>query len=161
MSVSVDGACLTAKKPTREWFEADMMPETIRCTNLGALRKTRAVNLELPATPSSFLSGNLVQGHVDGVGKVKSTRQERGGLVLSLSFPSRLSRYIAEKGSIAINGVSLTVIETTRGICAVGIIPHTATHTNLGALKHGDTVNIEVDVIAKYVERLVNKNTDI
>ena len=154
-SISVDGACLTAaKKHTGEWFEADLMPETVARTNLGALQRGRAVNLELPATPSSFLSGHIVQGHVDGVGKVTGARRERGGLVLSLSFPPRLSRYIAEKGSVAINGVSLTVIETTRGTCAVGIIPHTATHTNLGALKKGDAVNIETDVIAKYLERL-------
>lgn len=154
-SVAVDGACLTVIKKTTRAFSADLMPETTRKTSLAKRRVGDIVNLELPATPTSFLSGHIVQGHIDGVGIVRAVREEKGSHIIEIGVSSRTGRYIAPKGSIAVNGVSLTIIGTSPARFSVGIIPHTWNETNLHRLKRGDAVNVEVDVLAKYVEQFV------
>ncbi len=163
-SVSVDGACLTVTAKNKSSFTADIMPETKRRTTLGNLRRGDTVNLELPATPNSFLSGHIVQGHVDGTGVVTKMRKEGASYILSFSCPRPLARSVVEKGSIALNGVSLTVIDAGASGFTVGIIPHTWQVTALHKLKRGGRVNIETDVLAKYAEKnylkkLTMKNT--
>lgn len=155
-SVAVNGACLTViTKQSTTTFTVEIMPETKKRTTLGMLKKGSVVNLELPATPETFLSGHIVQGHIDGVGKISNVKQEGNSHILTVNVPINLTRYIVAKGSIAINGVTLTVITVIKDTFTVGTIPYTQTHTNLGNLKTGDRVNIEVDILAKYVEKLV------
>ena len=136
------------------------MSETFERTNFGALKNGNLVNLELPATPKSFLSGHIVQGHVDGIGAVKKVKKDENQVTLSISIPRQLSRYIVAKGSIAVNGVSLTVIDAKPGSFSVGIIPHTWKSTMFRTLKPKAEVNIETDVLAKYIEKFIsNKRT--
>lgn len=156
-SVSVDGVCLTAIGKKKNTFLADVMPETVCKTSLAKRRIGDLVNLELSATPVSFLAGHIVQGHVDGVGTIKKIRQVGSGRILTVSVPRTLTRYIVSKGSIAVNGASLTVIASGKDYFTVGIIPYTWKTTNLSGLMRGDTVNIEVDVLAKYAEKLLKK----
>lgn len=156
-SVALDGACLTVVAKGKNSFSADIMPETARRTTLSDLRRGTSVNLELPATPASFLSGHIVQGHVDGVGTVEEIRKDGSDRILKIAIPRNLARYVVSKGSIALNGISLTVIQAGRGYFTVGIIPHTWNTTNLCTVMRGNAVNVEVDVLAKYVEKLVKK----
>lgn len=156
-SIAVDGACLTVVAKERDTFTTDIMEETARVTTLGALRKGARINLELPAMPTSFLAGHIVQGHVDGVGTVKKITEEKNCHLLTIAVPTSLVRYVVPKGSIAINGVSLTVIAAHKNNVTVGIIPHTRGSTNLGLLVVGSCVNIEMDVLAKYCERLATR----
>ncbi|MBI4079913.1 riboflavin synthase [Candidatus Kaiserbacteria bacterium] len=153
-SITVEGACLTVVAKGKGSFSADIMPETARRTTLGGLKGGAHVNLELPATPASFLSGHIVQGHVDGVGKLVGVARKGNSHVLKFSIPRALSKYIVEKGSIAVNGVALTVVEAGKNYFTVGIIPHTRENTSFRTLKVGARANIEVDVLAKYVEKL-------
>jgi len=157
-SVAVNGACLTVVGKKGISFIADIMPETARRTTLGRLRRKTPVNLELPATPASFLSGHIVQGHIDGIGSVKKIVKDGGSHILTIAIPRVLGRYIVPKGSVAINGVSLTIITARSSMFTAGIIPHTFRVTMLGTLAPGDTVNIEVDVLAKYAEKFARKH---
>lgn len=151
-SVAVNGACLTVvKKPTRNAFLVEVMPETAKQTALGTIHEGTLVNLELPATPETFLSGHIVQGHVDGLGKVEKVGKVGNSKVLTVTLPKRLHRYVVSKGSIAVNGVSLTVIDTLDNAFTVGIIPYTWKHTTFQTLRVGDYVNIETDIFAKYI----------
>lgn len=150
MSISVDGACLTTVARKKDTFSADIMTETARKTSLAKRRVGDLVNLELPATPSSFLAGHIVQGHVDGIGTIQEIRKIGSGRTLKITVPRSLTRHIVYKGSIAVNGISLTVIEARKDHFTVGIIPHTWSTTNLRAVKRGDKVNLEADVLAKY-----------
>jgi riboflavin synthase len=152
-SVAVDGVCLTVADATTETFRADVMGETLRRTTLAALVPGAPVNLERAATPSSRLGGHLVQGHVDGVGTVLFRTPAGGWHDLRVSLPDGLSRYVVEKGSITVDGVSLTVVAVTDDWFEVGLIPTTLEQTTLGRRAAGDPVNLEVDVIAKYVEK--------
>ena len=154
-SVAVDGVCLTAVSVSGDTFVADLLPETRRRTTLGDVAVGRQVNLELAATPTTVLGGHLVQGHVDGVGTV--ARREPGPAWddVTVSMPAALTRYVVEKGSIALDGVSLTVVRADTDQVSVSLIPETLRRTAWGAKQVGDRVNIEVDVIAKYVERLL------
>lgn len=154
-SVAVDGACLTVVGKKARVFSADIMPETVGRTTLGHLSRGVCVNLELPASPTSFLSGHVVEGHIDGIGTLTKIAQKGNSRMLTFSIPRTLSKYVVEKGSITVNGVALTVIESGKNHFTVGIIPHTRKATNLSALKRGDKINIEVDVLAKYVEKFV------
>lgn len=154
-SVAVEGACLTVVGKTKHAFSADIMPETAERTTLGTLSRGVLINLELPSTPMTFLSGHIVQGHIDDVAVVKSIAKKGNSRILTLSIPRALSRYIVEKGSIAVNGVSLAVIKALQGRFSVGIIPHTWEKTSLRELKIGKRVNVEVDIIAKYAEKLL------
>mgnify|MGYP001570766181 CR=1 FL=1 len=156
-SVSVNGICLTAVEANNDYFSVDCMPETESRTNIKNLQVSDLVNLELPATPSSFLSGHIVQGHIDGVAKLKNITKQKNSYILKFSIPTNMTKYIAEKGSIAINGISLTVIDAKKDYFTIGIIPFTWDNTMLSIIRPGDFVNIEVDILAKYLERLARK----
>lgn len=156
-SVAVDGICLTVTDIDQTTFGVDVMPETVERTNLQYLKPGDLVNLELPATASSLLSGHIVQGHIDGIAQLQTSICQGNSKVLKFSIPKELAKYIVEKGSIAVNGISLTVIESAGNYFAVGIIPHTWEKTMLNTIKTGDYVNIEVDILAKYVEKLIGR----
>ncbi len=156
-SVSVSGVCLTAVGIAADSFRADLAQETWRRTSFARLKKGALVNLELPMRASGRFDGHVVQGHVDGVGTVISFAPVADGndYVLAINVPSELTRYIVSKGSLAIEGISLTVAAIDGTEVRVAIIPHTAEMTNLSSLKAGDPVNLEVDVVAKYVEKMM------
>jgi len=156
-SISVSGVCLTAVDITRDTFTADLAQETWIRTSFSRLKTGALVNLELPMRASGRFDGHVVQGHVDGIGTVVSLEPIPDGndYLLTINVPSELTRYIVAKGSLAIEGISLTVAVIEGTEARVAIIPHTATVTNLHSLKPGDPVNLEVDVIAKYVEKMV------
>ena len=155
-SISVSGACLTAIARTSGGFVADVSRETLDRTTLGSLDAGSTVNLELSLTPASALGGHLVTGHVDGVGELVSQGEDARSRRMRLRVPAGLERYIAAKGSICVDGVSLTVNEVEGREFGVNIIPHTAAVTTLGAARPGSRFNVEVDLIARYVERLLN-----
>jgi riboflavin synthase len=154
-SVAVNGACLTATGVTPGSFTADVMDETLRRTTLGALRPGDPVNLELPLRAADRLGGHFVQGHVDGVGSIAAVQDEGFSRLVEIEADPGLMRYVVEKGSIAVDGVSLTVASLAEGTFGVSLIPETLERTTLGRASPGDSVNLEVDVLAKYVERLV------
>ena len=154
-SVAVNGVCLTATGVGDGGFDADVMPETLRRTSLGALRPGDHVNVELPLRPSDRLGGHMVQGHVDGTGTIDSLTDEGFARLVRVSAPAELLRYVVEKGSIAVDGVSLTVFGVEDDAFTVSLIPETLERTTLGRAEPGRTVNLEVDVLAKYVEKLV------
>jgi riboflavin synthase len=149
-SISVNGCCLTVVELGPGRWEADTVGETLARTNLGRLVPGDPVNLERPVRPDGRLGGHLVQGHVDGVGVVVSPAPD-----LRVRAPGTVARYLVEKGSVTVDGCSLTVVEVIDDVFSVAIIPHTAAVTTLGAKAVGDEVNLEADVIAKYVERLL------
>jgi riboflavin synthase len=155
-SIAVNGACLTAVEVGRDAFSADLAPETLRRSNLGDLGPGARVNLERPLTPTDRLSGHIVQGHVDGTGEFLSLDQLGDeNWWLKIRVPAELDRYLVFKGSIAIDGISLTIASLERDVLAVTIIPHTYQNTTLGTHKPGDRVNLECDVLAKHVEKLL------
>jgi riboflavin synthase len=153
-SISVSGICLTVIESRENSFSVDFIQETNDKTNIGLLKENDLVNLELPATPSSLLSGHIVQGHVDTTAKVKEIKSEENQKTFVFELRDNLSKYMVDKGSITINGVSLTIIKVHDKKFSVGVIPHTYEVTQFSRLKTGDIVNIEVDVLAKYVEKL-------
>ena len=157
-SVAVNGVCLTATAVGDGGFDADVMAETLRRTSLGALSEGDGVNLELPLRASDRLGGHVVQGHVDGLGTVESLSDEGFARVVRIAAPSELLRYVVEKGSIAVDGVSLTVAEVDGDGFSVSLIPETLERTTLGEVAPGRSVNLEVDVLAKYVEKLVARS---
>ncbi|MDQ6914930.1 MAG: riboflavin synthase [Actinomycetota bacterium] len=154
-SVAVNGVCLTATAIDPPRFAADVMEETLRHSSLGSLDAGARVNLELPLRPSDRLGGHIVQGHVDGVGTVRELADEGNARRMTIESEPELLRYVVEKGSIAVDGVSLTVSELEDDAFEVSLIPETLERTTLGRAWPGDKVNLEVDVLAKYVERLV------
>lgn len=155
-SISVNGVCLTALGITADSFAADLAPETLERSNLGELASGSRVNLERPVTPATRLSGHIVQGHVDATAVVESLGDlGAGNWWLKVRVPEALDRYLVHKGSIAIDGISLTIASLEGSIVGVTIIPHTMAHTTLGTAKTGSRVNIEVDVLAKHVEKLL------
>jgi riboflavin synthase len=154
-SIAVNGCCLTAVDITSETFAADLSGETLRRTSLGEMKPGTRVNLERPLTAMKELGGHFVQGHVDGVGRVARIEPEGANWWFGVQVPHDLARYIAMKGSIALDGISLTVAAWRDGVIETAIIPFTYEHTNLSSLKIGDPVNIECDILAKYVERMV------
>lgn len=157
-SVSINGICLTIRdKPRNNEFSIEIMPETQRKTMLGDLAPSDTVNLELPATTETLLSGHIVQGHVDGTGIIENIEKDGNSRIFTIRVSNTLTRYIVDKGAISVNGISLTVIHSHKDSFMVGIIPFTWTHTMLHTVKKGDRVNIEVDVIAKYIEKLFTK----
>ena len=159
-SVAVNGVCLTVVARGLEDLSFDLSEETLARSTLGRLGRGDPVNLERPVTLSARLGGHLVQGHVDGVGEVSGIeRDDQGGAVLTTRVPKRLLRYAVEKGSITVDGVSLTIAELAGDGMRVALIPHTLAVTTLGTLVPGDLVNLEMDVIAKYVERLMADDT--
>jgi riboflavin synthase len=159
-SIAVNGCCLTAVDIVKETFAADLSGETLRRTSLGEMKTGTRVNLERPLTAAKELGGHFVQGHVDGVGRVARLDPEGANWWFGVEVPADLARYIAMKGSVALDGISLTVAGRHEGRVDTAIIPYTYEHTNLSALKIGDAVNIECDILAKYVERIVEGRKD-
>jgi riboflavin synthase len=156
-SISVNGCCLTVATRGEESFTADVMHETLAKTSLGALEPGARVNLERAVTPATRLGGHIVQGHVDGTGAVvRRTPSEHWELV-QVSLSAELERYLVAKGSITVDGISLTVVEVGVDWFTVSLIPETLARTTLGFKQPGDVVNLEVDVIAKYVEKMVSR----
>lgn len=154
-SIAVNGICLTAIDCGPDHFDADLSAETLNLTTSGQWAVGRAVNLERALTPAKPLGGHLVTGHVDGVGTLVSRHEDARSWRFRFEAPAALARYIARKGSICIDGVSLTVNDVDSICFGVNIIPHTLSHTTLGALVAGDRVNLEVDLVARYLERLL------
>jgi riboflavin synthase len=154
-SIAVSGCCLTAVEISGKGFAADLSGETLRRTSLGEMKPGTRVNLERPLTAEKELGGHFVQGHVDGVGRVARLESEGANWWLGVRVPAELARYVAMKGSIALDGISLTVAGWHDGVVETAIIPYTYEHTNLSSLSVGDAVNVECDVLAKYVERLL------
>lgn len=158
ISVAVSGICLTVVSYDKNSFVIDFMPETAKKTNIQYLQNNCLVNLELPATIETFLAGHMVQGHVDEVGKIIDIKHVDNSRLFTFKISKKISKYIVEKGSIAVNGISLTVIDIKDDYFTVGIIPHTWNKTMLHSANAGDSVNLEVDVIAKYLEKLLAKS---
>ncbi|MCX6433586.1 MAG: riboflavin synthase [Actinobacteria bacterium] len=154
-SIAVNGVCLTVVDMADGAFSADVMQETLRRSSLGRLVVDAPVNLERAARVDSRLGGHIVQGHVDGVATVRDITPTDNWTTVTFALPAELARYIVEKGSITVDGVSLTVVAVDNASFTVSLIPTTLAHTTLGTCRPGDIVNIEVDVIAKYVERLM------
>lgn len=154
-SVAINGTCLTVVEYKDDWFVVEMIPETVRRTMFESLELGDRVNLERPVSGMQLLDGHVVQGHVDGVGEVVSIEDEENSREILVRVPKDLEKYIVEKGSIAINGISLTVIEIVDSVLKVGIIPHTWEVTMLSDVKPGMHVNLEVDILAKYLEKLI------
>lgn len=155
-SIAVNGVCLTAVVLTEQGFVADLSAETLSATTSGHWVAGQPVNLERALTPSKPLGGHLVSGHVDGVGHLLERHEEARSWRMRFKLPPELAHYVARKGSITIDGVSLTVNEVEGAEFGVNIIPQTLSHTTLGRLKAGDPVNLEVDLIARYLERLLS-----
>jgi riboflavin synthase len=153
-SIAVNGACLTVVERADECLAFELSPETLARTSLRRLRRDDGVNLERPLTLATRLGGHLVQGHVDGVASVVAIEASGDAVTLAVRIPSELERYVVQKGSIALDGVSLTVAELRGSQVRIALIPHTLAATTLGAARSGDPINVEVDILAKYVERL-------
>jgi riboflavin synthase len=160
-SIAVNGACLTVTEKTDRGFSADVSAETLTRTNLKLLKSGDRVNLEKSLRMNSFLGGHLVLGHVDGLGKIQEKMNKSNSLQLGVEIDTELSRYIVEKGSVAVDGISLTVNRCEKNRFYVTIIPHTARNTTLEFKKVADLVNIETDIIGKYVEKLLNRGKGI
>ncbi|HVL32888.1 MAG TPA: riboflavin synthase, partial [Actinomycetota bacterium] len=155
-SVAVNGACVTVTERSNDAFACDLVPETVARTNLGILDVGEEVNLERPVRAADRLGGHIVQGHVDAVGVVRSRRKVGAQEMLEITVPFELTRYLAPQGSVALDGVSLTVVAVDRDRFKVALIPHTVSVTTLGKKGQGASVNVEVDVLSKYVERHMN-----
>ncbi len=158
-SISVNGACLTITNLNTNSFSVDIMPETLKRTNLGLFHTEDELNLERPLTLDKPLDGHLVQGHVDATGRVASVSQEDETTMIRFEAPSEVMRYMVEKGFIAVDGVSLTVVAQDTGSFQVAIVGYTRENTTLGRRRVGELVNLEVDIIAKYVERFSQAGT--
>jgi len=158
-SVAVNGVCLTAVSADAQAFTAEVMNETLRRSSLAEVAAGRRVNLELPLRAQDRLGGHVVQGHVDGVGAVSGVEDDGFARVVTIDAPPELLRYVVEKGSIAVDGVSLTIAALRGDAFEVALIPHTLEVTTFGAMQQGDDVNLEVDVLAKYVEKLIHLDT--
>lgn len=156
-SIAVNGVCLTIASLNRRRFTVDVSPETERRSNLGNLAVGSAVNLERPLAYGGRMGGHLVEGHVDGVGTIAAVEPDKESYLFTLEVPRTLSRYVVEKGFVAVDGISLTVVFERPGQFTVAVIPYTYQHTTLGGYRPGDTVNLEVDILAKYVERLLGE----
>lgn len=154
-SIAVNGVCLTVTDFGSNWFTLDAVPETMRRTNLGTLKIGSKVNVERAMQLSSRFGGHIVSGHIDGVGTLKVRREEDLAVVLTFETTEAVMRYVVGKGSICVNGVSLTVMEVDTHSFSVSVIPHTGVSTTLLSSRVGDVVNLECDVLAKYVEKLL------
>jgi riboflavin synthase len=157
-SINVNGVCLTAVDLRPDRFSADVSPETLRLSNLGGLRAASPVNLERPLSPSGRLGGHIVQGHVDGTGEFLSL-EDLGddNWWLKVRYPGELDAYMVRKGSIAIDGISLTIADLAAGVLSATVIPHTFRNTTLAGYRAGARVNLECDILAKHVEKLLEK----
>jgi riboflavin synthase len=154
-SISINGVCLTVVAHDAHSFAVDIVDETLERTNLGRLQAGHPVNLERALTPESRMGGHIVQGHIDDVGTLVELSGTPEATVLRVDAPEAVARYVVEKGFIAVDGISLTVTEVSGSTFSVAVIPYTLQHTVLGSREPGDHVNLEVDIVAKYVERLL------
>ena len=154
-SIAVNGTCLTVTSLEEGSFSVDTMPETLRRTNLGLLTPGAPVNLEQALTLSTPLGGHITQGHVDATGSLVSTDPESDALMMRFEAPPQVMKYVVEKGFIAVDGISLTVVEWDESSFTVSVVKYTQDNTNLGVRKPGDVVNLEVDILAKYAEKLL------
>ena len=159
-SIAVNGVCLTVTSISGRKFNADVMAETLRRSSLGLLKHGSKVNLERAMAANGRFGGHIVSGHIDGVGVISSFEKEDNAVWVEIEAPAKILRYIVEKGSIAIDGISLTVAKLTDSSFAVSVIPHTGEETTLLNRNPGDIVNLENDIVGKYVERLMNFKTD-
>ena len=159
-SVAVNGVCLTVSSFTGNTFTADVMHETLNRSGLGDLKQGSPVNLERAMAANGRFGGHIVSGHIDGVGKIAKIKQDDNAIWYTVDTGPEIMRYIVEKGSVAIDGISLTVARLTENSFSVSIIPHTAKETILGLKKVGDTVNIENDIVGKYIEKLMQPKTE-
>ena len=158
-SIAVSGVCLTVVDMTASTFTVDVMPETLKRSTLGSLRPGATVNLERAVQAGGRLGGHLVNGHVDGVGTVRSRRQQGNAVFFDIDVETEVSKYTVPKGSVAVDGISLTVVEARPAGFSVSIIPHTLAQTTLDDARVGTRVNIEVDIIAKYVEAFISRKS--
>ena len=154
-SIAVNGTCLTAVSFTKGEFSVDLSPETMRRTSLGKLSEGSLVNLERALLASDRMGGHIVQGHVDGTGRIMSTKTDGDSIIFRVRVPKRLNKYIVEKGFIAVDGISLTVVQRGASSFTLAVIPFTLKNTNLAGLSVGDQVNLEADILAKYIESLL------
>ena len=159
-SIAVNGVCLTVTSISCRKFSADVMAETLRRSSLGSLKHGSMVNLERAMAANGRFGGHIVSGHIDGVGVISSFEKEDNAVWVEIETPAKILRYIVEKGSITIDGISLTVAKLTDSSFAVSVIPHTGEETTLLNRNPGDIVNLENDIVGKYVERLMNFKTD-
>ena len=155
-SISTNGICLTVTNFGKDFFTADVMPETVRKTSLGELQVGGAINLERAMKVDDRFGGHIVSGHIDGIGKILAIRPEGNAIFIDIAAQSNLLRQIAAKGSVAIDGISLTVVNSSTDKFSVSMIPHTLTVTNFKFKRVGSLVNIETDILAKYIDRLLN-----
>jgi len=156
-SMAINGACLTVVALGSDEFSVDLSPETLRRTSLGDLAPGKAVNLERPLAVSDRLGGHIVQGHVDATGRLTSSKPEADCVILRIRCPKRMMRYIVEKGFITLDGISLTVVKKDTSSFTLSVIPYTLEHTNLREMVPGDRVNLESDIVAKYIESLLDR----
>ena len=156
-SIAVNGTCLTAVNFSRTQFSVDLSPETIRRTSLGQLSEGSPVNLERALLASDRMGGHIVQGHVDSTGRVMSSSVDGDSIIFRIRVPKRLNPYIVEKGFIAVDGISLTVVKRGASSFTLAVIPYTLKNTNLASVSIGDRVNLEADILAKYVESLLDR----
>jgi riboflavin synthase len=150
-SIAVDGTCLTITERGDDWFRVDTMPETLRCTRLGTLQSGSVVNLERSLAANGRVGGHMVQGHVESTAPILALKADGIALDMQIGLPERLRPYIIPKGFIAVNGVSLTVVDCTSDSFSIALIPYTREHTNLGQLKVGELLNLETDIVGRYV----------
>ena len=156
-SISVNGTCLTAVNFNNTEFSVDLSPETMRRTSLGQLSEGSPVNLERALLASDRMGGHIVQGHVDATGRVMSTKVDGDSIIFRIRVPKRLNPYIVEKGFVAVDGISLTVVKRGASSFTLAVIPYTLKNTNLASVSVGDRVNLEADILAKYVESLLDR----
>jgi|TARA_B100001971_G_scaffold46607_1_gene41581 riboflavin synthase len=156
-SIAVNGACLTSVDFSKSEFSVDLSPETMRRTSLGQLSVGGLVNLERALLAGDRMGGHIVQGHVDGTGRVMSIKEDGDSIIFRIRVPKRLNRYIVEKGFVAVDGISLTVVKRGASSFTLAVIPYTRENTNLSAVSVGDRVNLEADILAKYVESLLER----
>lgn len=159
-SIATNGVCLTVTSLSDRGFKADVMPETMQRSNLGLLKPGSAVNLERALCLNSRLGGHLVAGHVDGTGRILDREQDDNAVWITIGTSARILRYVLEKGSVAIDGISLTVAYVDEAVFKVSVIPHTLQQTTLAQKRVGEVVNLENDMIARYVEKLLGKEKD-
>jgi len=158
-SIAVDGTCLTVTEMGEDWFRVDTMPETLRCTRFGTLHTGDLVNLERSVAAAGRIGGHIVQGHVEAMAPVLSVVQDGMALQVEIALPEALRSYVVSKGFIAVNGVSLTIVEARPDRFSFALIPYTQQHTNLGQLQAGTSVNLESDILGRYVVNFLRQQT--
>ena len=154
-SIATNGICLTVIEFGEDWYAADVSRESLHRTTLGAWKAGQTVNVEKAMLPTTRFGGHIVSGHVDGLGEITLVRQDARSLYFEVTAPAELAKYLAEKGSVTVDGISLTINHLRGNIISLNLIPHTAERTNIGTWKQGTQVNLEVDVLARYIERLM------